>query len=137
MKIIDFARRGNVVRFFLGKNELKEWWGDDWDDTPYEHNAGPVYDRFVSGHVDIAFPFDYLVLEPCDGEFNSPYCKEDMINRIVPCLIAVPKDVVGDSWYWESFEHWLGADGIIKYYFGDRIDTMKDTEDGMLMEWEE
>ena len=92
MKIIDFARRGNVVRFFLGKNELKEWWGDDWDDTPYEHNAGPVYDRFVSGHVDIAFPFDYLVLEPCDGEFNSPYCKEDMINRIVPCLIAVRRE---------------------------------------------
>ena len=137
MKIIDFARRGNVVRFFLGKNELKEWWGDDWDDTPYEHNAGPVYDRFVSGHVDIAFPFDYLVLEPCDGEHNSPYCKEDMINRTVPCLITVPKDVVGNSWYWESFEPWAGAAGIIKCCFGDRIDTMKDTEDGMLMEWEE
>ena len=40
MKIIDFAKKGNVVRFFLGKDDLKEWWGDDWDDCPYEHKYG-------------------------------------------------------------------------------------------------
>lgn len=39
MKIIDFERKGNLVRFYLGDDDLAEWWGDDWNDTPYEHNA--------------------------------------------------------------------------------------------------
>jgi hypothetical protein len=64
MKIIDFERRGNVVRLYIGNDDLAEWWGDDWNDRPYEHNAGRVYDQYVAGHVDIAFPFDSLVLEP-------------------------------------------------------------------------
>ena len=29
MKIIDFEKKGNVVRFYLGDNDLKEWYGDD------------------------------------------------------------------------------------------------------------
>ena len=35
MKVIDFERKGNVIRFYLGKDDLTEWWGDDWNDTPY------------------------------------------------------------------------------------------------------
>lgn len=135
MKIIDFERRGNVVRLYIGNDDLVEWWGDDWNDRPYEHNAGRVYDQYVAGHVDIAFPFDSLVLEPCDGAFNSEYSKEDMQARRVPCLIIVPKEVSGDSWYWETFDHWAGADGITKLYFGDRMDTLKDAEIGTLLEW--
>ena len=46
LKIIDFEKKGNVVRFYYGKDSLKEWYGDDWDDRPYEHNAGEVYHRF-------------------------------------------------------------------------------------------
>lgn len=45
MKIIDFERKGNLVRFYLGDDDLEEWYGDDWNDTPYEHNAGQVYDE--------------------------------------------------------------------------------------------
>lgn len=135
MKIIDFERRGNVVRLYIGNDDLVEWWGDDWNDRPYEHNAGRVYDQYVAGHVDIAFPFDSLVLEPCDGAFNSEYSKEDMQARRVPCLIIVPKEVSGDSWYWDAFDHWAGADGITKLYFGDRMDTLKDAEIGTLLEW--
>ena len=135
MKIIDFERRGNVVRLYIGNDDLVEWWGDDWNDRPYEHNAGRVYDQYVAGHVDIAFPFDSLVLEPCDGAFNSEYSKEDMQTRRVPCLIIVPKEVSGDSWYWETFDHWVGADGITKLYFGDEMDTLKDAGIGTLLEW--
>lgn len=135
MKIIDFERRGNVVRLYIGNDDLAEWWGDDWNDRPYEHNAGRVYDQYVAGHVDIAFPFDSLVLEPCDGAFNSEYSKEDMVARRVPCLIVVPKEVSGDSWYWDAFDHWAGADGITKLYFGDRMSTLKDAEIGTLLEW--
>lgn len=117
MKIIDFARKGNVIRFYLGDDNLKEWWGDDWNDTPYEHNAGPVYDEYITGTKDISFDYDELVLEPSDGEYNSSWSKDDMIARRTPCIIVVPPELV-DEWQ-DSFKYYVGMDGILKYYFGD------------------
>ena len=42
------------------KGETPDWlepsdiyYGDDWDDAPYEHNAGTVYEWFVKGYIDI------------------------------------------------------------------------------------
>lgn len=122
MKIIDFAKKGNVVRFYLGKDDLVEWWGDDWDDAPYDCNAGEVYDEYISGHKDVYFPFDELVMEPKDGEYCCDYCKNDMIHRHVPCIIVVPKELADESWYGENFQHWLGVDGVKKYYFGDQME---------------
>ena len=118
-KIIDFERKGNVVRFYLGADDCTDYWGDDWNDAPYDCNAETVYDRFVTGTKDIAFPFDSLVLEPSnDYGINCRYSKEDMKHRRVPCLIVVPKEVIGDSWK-EQFKDWVGADGVKKFYFGD------------------
>ena len=42
MKLIDFERKGNLVRLYLGDDA--NFTGDDWDDYPYEHNASLVYD---------------------------------------------------------------------------------------------
>lgn len=123
MKIIDFERKGNVVRFWLGKDDLKEWWGDDWNDAPYDCNAGEVYEQYVSGQRDIAFAFDDMVLEPCDGVLNCGWCKEDMIKRRVPCIIVVPGELEDESWFGRDFSHWLGVDGIKKYYFGDKMEV--------------
>lgn len=123
MKIIDFARKGNVVRFYLGADSLKDWCGDDWDDTPYEHNAGQVYDEYVLAMKDIAFPFDSLVLEPRDdwhNQGNSEWCKDDMRNRLVPCIIVVPEEKQHD--WQDNFGFYVGMDGIQKYYFGDKME---------------
>lgn len=120
MKIIDFARKGNVVRFYLGKDNLKDWYGDDWDDAPYEHNAGEVYSEYISGIKDIAFPFDTLVLEPQDdwhNQGNSSWSKDDMKARLVPCIIVVPAHKI-HQWQ-DNFNFYVGMDGIDKYYFGD------------------
>ena len=122
VKIIDFAKKGNVVRFFLGDDDCNDYWGDDWNDSPYDCNAGEVYDRYVKGHRDIAFPFDYLVLEPCDGAFNCGYCKEDMQKRRVPCIVAVPPEKQDDSWN-TDFVYWSAADGVTRYYFGDKMEV--------------
>lgn len=122
MKIIDFRKKGNVVRFFLGTDDLKDWYGDDWDDAPYEHNAEKVYDEFIAGHRDIAFPFDALVLEPCDGTSNSEWCMNDMKTRRVPCIVVVPKEIADESWWGNNFAHFVGVDGVQRYYFGDRMD---------------
>ena len=125
MKIIDFQKKGNVVRFWLGEDNLKEWHGDDWNDTPYEYNAGTVYDEFISGYRDVAFDFDSLVIEPCECTTNSELCKDDMVARKVPCIIVVPKELADDSWYGQDFKYWVCHDGIEKYYFGDQMEPTK------------
>ena len=61
-KIGDFEKRGNVVRFYLVEDDCNDYWGDDWDDAPYEHNAGKIYEEYVKKAIDIAFPLDYAVL---------------------------------------------------------------------------
>lgn len=117
MKTIDFELKGNVARIFLGKDDLERWWGDDWNDTPYEHNAGEVYDQFVAGHVDVAFPFDALVLEPSDGEINSRWCKDDMRDGKVPmfAVLTNPKNVL-DIWKCEySFTTLMNSIGALTH----------------------
>lgn len=148
MKIIDFERKGNVVRFYLGEKTVDWGWtnpdykdsegktpdwlkpsntyyGDDWDDAPYEHNAGPVYEEFVKGYHDFVFSFDDLVLEPADDDLNSSYNKEDMTNRKVPCIVVVPSEVIQklDSPYeWAiSFEDATKMKESKKFYFEDEL----------------
>ena len=119
-KIIDFERKGNVVRFYLGADDCSDYWGDDWNDVPYDCNAGSVYGEFVSGVRDVSFPYDSLVLEPSsewDGA-NRNYSKEDMKNRIVPCIIVVPESVQEKTWS-DRYCDFIGADGVKKIYFGD------------------
>lgn len=126
MKIIDFDKKGNLVRFWLGADDCSDYWGDDWDDAPYEHNAGCVYSEYVIGHVDYVFPFETLVLEPCDDwhyRDNTPYCKDDMKKKMCPCIVAVSKQALEQS-YEDTFQFWATSDipGVKKFFFGDIVD---------------
>lgn len=135
MKIVDFEKKGNVVRFYCGKDDCKDYYGDDWDDAPYDCNAGTVYDEFVIAHVDIAFPFDYMVLEPCDGCRDWNNCtKDDMKEQRVPCVIAVPATTYKGSYYDTNFSTWVGSRGIKKFYFGDNMNSY---EPNSLVVWGE
>lgn len=124
MKIIDFCKKGNVVRFYLGADDCNDYWGDDWDDSPYEHNAGTVYEEYVSGTADIAFPFDFTVCEPSEdwhNDGNSRYCKEDFKKRKAPCIVAKIKD--DDYLFWENcYLDMIADDSTIKFYFGDHME---------------
>lgn len=125
MKIIDFEKKGNIVRFYLGEDNLEKWWGDDWNDTPYEHNAGTVYDKFISAYIDIAFPFDWEIYEPGDDwnyRGNSPYCKEDFIKRQAPCIVAIPEDIGESMWNVQYSTH-MAHPNCIKFYYGDKINV--------------
>lgn len=116
-KIIDFKKHGNAVKFYLGEDDLDDYYGDDWDDRPYEHNAGTVYDEFVIGTRVIYFDYDDLVLEPCDGCYNSAWSKDDMKNDMVPCIIVVHKSEYIDK----NFSRWSSSNSpnIDKFYFND------------------
>lgn len=125
MKIIDWEKEGNMVRFYLGENDCTDYHGDDWDDRPYSIEAGHVYDQFVKKHIDIAFPFDWLVVEPQDDwryEYesnNREYCMNDFKERKLPFLIVVPDGLYEP--YIQDFFSFVGADipGVYKFYLGD------------------
>lgn len=126
MKIIDFKKKGNLVRFYLGDDDCDDYYGDDWNDAPYEHNAGRVYDEFVKDYMDVVFPFSYVVNEPCEDwhcNMNSQWCKDDMRDRKVPCIVVV--EHVDDEWHSDDeFDYWLARADSVKIYFGDRPDDL-------------
>ena len=68
---------------------LDKQWGDDWNDAPYEHNAGVPYDDYYDGDerveteiivVPFYIPHDgWTVRLPEDyGGGNSPFAVEDI-----------------------------------------------------------
>lgn len=137
MKIIDFKKKGNVVRFWLGADDCDDYYGDDWDDAPYEHNAGQVYDKFIKDYVDVVFPFDAIVTEPADDwkyGGNTPYCKDSMKERLCPCIIVVGKKAQEFSWD-DSFSFWAGSGvkDVKKIFFGDKIDGATPSPDNHMI----
>lgn len=118
--IIDFQKKGNLIRLFVGDSNEVDYHGDDWDDAPYEHNAGLVYEQYVRGYLDIVIPFDHTVVEPADDwhyHSNSPFCKDDMKEQKVPCLIVSNNDDFWDA----SFSMLLGDKNLYRVYFGETV----------------
>lgn len=127
MYILDAVKnyeKDNAVDFYLSENPIQEVYGDDWGDAPYEHNAGNVYDEFVDEKVTIEFPPNWVVLEPADDacwDGNTPYCKLDMRDGMIPCMIAVPTrhadeiEILRDEYVLA-----LGNKNVVRYYMGDR-----------------
>lgn len=72
---------------------LSEQWGDDWDDVPYEHNAGapypppPVLPDGVTGWRIVKFAWDGSLLTPDYGVINSPWSVQDINSGLVPWLM--------------------------------------------------
>ena len=74
---------------YFTTKELSEQWGDDWNDAPYEHNAGAPYywrddgrPKYEIKKVAISAELE----QPCDGHFNSPYSVVVINNGAVPWL---------------------------------------------------
>jgi hypothetical protein len=66
---------------YFTSQELDKQWGDDWDDAPYEHNAGSPYGPHRDDEAwDISqVAWEGPFTQPCDGHCNSPYSVQ-MIN---------------------------------------------------------
>lgn len=148
MKVIDVARKGNVLRFYLGEKTEKWGWtdesykdssgkrpdwlekcdsyyGDDWDDVPFEHNAGSVYEWFVKGTKDVSYPFDTMIIEPNYGELNSSYSMDDLVARKAPRLLILSKEAQ-DALYDAGKGHAVWA-------YDDSYSSAKE----FISEWEE
>lgn len=130
MKIGDFDRKGNVIRFYLVDDKCNDYWGDDWNDRPYEHNAGAIYEEYVKGYADFYIPFDWLVVEAKDDwhyQGNSPFSKEDMKKRNVPCVVFVPSSVYENEFSEPVFSKYIGSDNVVKVYFEDALEYVIET----------
>ena len=88
-KIGDIERKGNVITAHLVDIACNNYYGDDWNDIPYEHNADMVYEQFVKGTAVIYVHPNFTILEAGDDWAymgNSPYCKDDFKNNVLPFL---------------------------------------------------
>jgi hypothetical protein len=86
--------------YFTDLDDLQEQWGDDWNDAPYEHNAGWPYDSIRKDeHTILRIPFavvsescsgsSHWVKFPCDyGCGNSPFSVEEINAGAVPWIFV-------------------------------------------------
>ena len=129
MKIIDIEKKGNAIRVLLGKDNLQDWYGDDWDNR--DENS-PVYDEFVIDHKDIVIPFKHSVHSPFDfyGQAERT-TKEMMKNKAIPLLvIRYDEDKEGvyqdRAFDWESAVRLVERDGkkskVTVIFMGDKFD---------------
>jgi hypothetical protein len=81
---------------YFTTQSLEEQWGDDWNDAPYEHNAGDPYTDWRNENgpdwVVDKVAFETSLTDPSYNVLNSRYSVED-INK----LKAVPW-LFGDKW---------------------------------------
>lgn len=132
MKVIDFEKRGNnIIRYYFGDDDCNDYWGDGWGDVPYDNNAQRVNNKYIKKYIDIAYPFDYLVLTPDDIYLatHSIYPKWNMKYRIIPCVIIIDKKLAQKFDCYNDFEHWVWVrytdERIKKVYFGDSEESVK------------
>ena len=124
-EILDCTTRGNVIRFYLGKNG--EQWGDDWSD-PFD-NAGTVYMRYVGATVDMYVPYNDVILTAMDVSYQyySGFSKEQMRDGCFPCAIIVPEKIQ-QNFCDLTFEKCQGGADVHKYYCGRTL-FLKDVPD--------
>lgn len=122
--LIDWECKGNLVRLYFGNKDKA--WGDDWNDAPYEHNAGRVYSEFVEYAVDIAIRFDFDILEPCYGYSNSPFTKEHFLkgDNDDPCLIILEPD---QAWRYRNFEEAKKESNGFQIFMGLPLEEIRHT----------
>lgn len=69
---------------------LEEQWGDDWNDAPYEHNAGEPYEDegYEIVKIPFAIPSSLEYKFPCDWAWggNSSFSVEDINGGVIPWI---------------------------------------------------
>lgn len=70
-RIIDRRRRHGLIRLYLAERPDPGYTGDDWDDSPYERNAGPVCQDFVDATPTLAVPWGLAAVEPAGDRASA------------------------------------------------------------------
>ena len=116
----------NILYF---TDNFKNQWGDDWNDAPYEYNAGEPYDRKHYKEYDdewcinhgcgnirkIAFDFydGYYIKEPKDGHLNSPFSVERINQGEIAWLYNEDAGALGAGATMAEAKRWLKKAGVL------------------------
>lgn len=78
-----------LVCFTTG--DVTKEWGDDWNDAPWEHNAGhPYYNQEDAEYFELRIQEDGLTKLVTPDEYygipNSPFSVQDINKKITPWL---------------------------------------------------
>ena len=126
-------------RAFFTTQPLADQWGDDWDDAPYEHNAGDPYTPLVYHYADgtqkkadrdwnadgtpkwtiLTVEFTGSVRRPCDGMLNSPYSVQQINAGAVPWLCMPFAGLYAGASFAEFREFIRLAGGIVEAAWGN------------------
>lgn len=88
---------------YFTEGPVEEVWGDDFEDAPYEHNAGPPYEKFVAAKIF----FESNLWEPdAFAHGNSPWSIQDINKGLTPWLQSGRYDK-----------------GTVRIYAGTSLDT--------------
>ena len=124
-------RKGKAELYaFFTEVALSDQWGDDWDDTPYEHNAGEPYDYHYEGderkeHLIVKVPFyirrdGFYVKLPRDYAYdNSPFCVRDINAGAVAWIFA-------RGWERKSIDGLAIQAGANPYEFFELVDQINE-----------
>lgn len=82
---------------YFTSQELSKQWGDDWNDAPYEHNAGCPYlphgEPEETSWEIIKVAFYGNLVQPCEGHLNRSFS----VEQINQGHIAWLRDAYGSS----------------------------------------
>jgi len=94
-----------MILYFTELQDVTKQWGDDWNDIPYEHNAGEPYEfdytqkeKGVKNGVGIYPPIDIFkiiisgecgISTPRTEILNSPYSVEAINKGIIPWITII------------------------------------------------
>ena len=118
MKIIDAKIKGNAIRLYLGKDNLKDWTGDDWNDRGCEDT---VYDEYVEKVVDKTYDFKDSVFS-IFNLMNDEVSKDMLKSRAYPLLIickGIDKEGNEDSWKVYDYRTAMEWENKEVIYMGD------------------
>jgi len=111
----------NAHVLFFTPFDARNVTGDDWDDTPYEHNASEPYYARLGSYKDVhskketgavmedvgdkmvkVLIYSYetaTLVSPCSYVLNSDYSVEDINKGVVPWIVAkwIEKEIVREE----------------------------------------
>ena len=130
--------------YFTDLTDLQEQWGDDWNDAPYEHNAGWPYDsdivevneNNVATRIEeydiLKVPFaikSYNYVLPCDNHLNSPWSVQDINSDAVAWIydvVCVEDGVNGKGQKMYKRAYTTVHAGINPYDFNTKINRINE-----------
>lgn len=102
--ILDMEMHDNMLTFWLGDDEdFSNSWGDDWNDTPFNGNAGRVLNEHVKKIITLKFPlYDDVQIVKLFDDPKGEYSMKDLKDQ----------------------KHWALKIGVLEFYLGSSFENI-------------